>query len=131
MPLYPFRKNNNIKGNKNPQEVFYETSLRLFKLLSNHPYFLKNIEKLRKRYKIPASEIPGISELLIWKNEHRKIVTELYQERRLEVLLNDFTIPSELQKASLSFAHDFLMPTTSSKQANMKAGSMLFRSLKV
>lgn len=108
MTLYPFRKNNNIKGNKNPQEIFYESTQKLFRLLSNHPYFLSEMTKLRSKYKLPYKDITDIQKLLVWQHDNKEVRNKIVHDRKLEALLVTFLIPKELQKATLGFMYDFL-----------------------
>jgi hypothetical protein len=133
MALYQLRKDKkgkiirNFKGNKNPEEIFYETSQRLFKLLSNHPYFIENIESLRNYYKIPAKEIRDISELLIWKNNNKNTVFKIQKEQKVELFLKNFSIPQELQKSVIYFAYDFLMTNNIITASSFASGLNVIR----
>jgi hypothetical protein len=114
MSLYQIRKNKKgenitLKGNKNPQEIFYESTQKLFRLLANHPYFLAGISKLRKKYKLPYTEITDIGKLLAWQQDNKEKRRKIISDTTLDELLADFKIPSEFRPATKHFACDFTM----------------------
>ena len=108
MTLYPVRKNSKLKGNKNPQEIFYESTQKLFRLLSHHPHFLAGAGKLRSKYKIPFEDITDISKLLVWQHNHKKQYDKLVSDEELSKLLADFKIARELQRATGKFMLDYI-----------------------
>lgn len=114
MPLYLIKKNKegkkvNLKGNKNSQEIFYESTQKLFHLLANHPYFISGVARLREKYKLPHQEITDISKLLQWKSMNNKKCNLIAQDEILYGLINDFKIPQELKKSAKNFAYDFIL----------------------
>jgi hypothetical protein len=119
MPLYLVNKNGEVikklnfkpttKGNKNPKEIFYESTQKLFKLLIHHPHFIKGVAILRDKYKLSYQEITNISKLLQWKNANNKKCNLIAQDEDLYGLINDFKIPQELKKSAKNFAYDFIL----------------------
>lgn len=114
MALYSTKKNKkgnkvNLKGNKNPQEIFYESTQKLFQLLAHHPYFLEGVSKLRNKHKIHYQDITDIPEFLEWKRANTEKCSLLIQDENLYGLINDFKIPQELKKSAKNFAYDFIL----------------------
>ena len=119
MSLYLVNKNEKVikklkfklttKGNRNPNEIFYESTQKLFNLLAHHPHFIKGVVNLRDKYKLPYKEITDVSKLLEWKSKNNKKCNLIAQDEDLYGLINDFKIPQELKKSVKNFAYDFIL----------------------
>ncbi len=107
MTLYS--KGKKIKGNKNQQEIFYESTQKLFRLLAHHPYFLKVANEIRRKHKLSWEEIDTVSKLLIWKKDHRSKYNLFLKDPKLKSLLDEFKVPSELKRATAGFFEDFIL----------------------
>lgn len=105
------------KGNKKSDRVHQESSLVLFRLLAHHPYFIAGIAKARKKYRVPASDI---SEMLIWKNDHREKYHRLVAD--LAELTDNFDIPPQLYRAARQFTLDYVFLDRYDRPSSFVAG---------
>lgn len=128
--LYNLRSRGSLKGNKNSQEIFYEASLNLFRLLAHHPYFRSEISKLRNKYGIVSEDIKDMGGILIWKNENRDRYRKLLADPLFYNLPSDFKFASQLRKAVAQFTLDYVLTGEYTFHSSYESGYNVIRPTK-
>lgn len=103
------KRQGKIKGNKNPQEIFYESTNNLFNLLAHHPFFVEQVAIIRRKHNLPFSKITNAQEFLEWKSLKPKAYTSTLNDPEIEVLISGFNFAPELKKSVRQFTSDFIM----------------------
>ena len=124
--LYKVR-NGKLKGNKTPQEVFYESTNRLFRLLSHHPFFIENVTKIRNKHRISNSEVTNVQKLLEWKNSNRLKYSNIINDQDITRLIDSFDYASELKKSVKQFTFDFIMTNNLILPSSFETGLNIIR----
>jgi hypothetical protein len=102
-----FNENIKIISSKNLGVDFEEERNKLCTLLTDHPFFIQEIPKIRKKYKIPTDSFCDPQKAFYWEHKNRQRRNEFVKD--INKFIDNLTIPRAYRPAIFSFLYDYIL----------------------
>lgn len=102
-----FNENIKIISSKNLGVDFEEERNKLCTLLSDHPFFITKIPKIRKKYKIPVDSFCDPQKAFYWEHKDRQRRNDFIKD--INKFVDNFKIPKAYRPAVFSFLYDYIL----------------------
>lgn len=93
-------------GRKENEDIFRDNKERLFTLLLDHPYFQKQVKRLRELYKIPKEGFKKTENVYKWEYSTKNIKKNFVKD--IESLVSEFSISNIYRQNVWFFFYNFI-----------------------